>query len=187
MTVAVTWWAVGHARTLETATSVLSGLDLGWVLLAGGAAAATWIFSGVSQQGALAPRLPFGRLLATQFAGTFANQFTPAGLGGSAVNVRFLRRRGITSGEAVAAVGLTQIAGVVVHVSLLLAVLAADPPWPTVCLPATCRCGSGSPSLQWFWLPRSSSAYAGNGSSIGPAGCGRRRSPRWPTCVARVG
>src|SRR3954447_363105 len=127
MTVAVTWWAVDNARTLRAATSVLSGLDLGWVLLAGAAAAATWIFSGVSQQGALGPSLPFGRLLATQFAGTFANQFTPAGLGGSAVNVRFLRRRGITSGEAVAAVGLTQIAGVVVHVSLLLAVLAADP------------------------------------------------------------
>jgi uncharacterized membrane protein YbhN (UPF0104 family) len=127
MTVAVTWWAVDHAATLSAATSVLSGLDLGWVLLAGAAAAATWVFSGVSQQGALASSVPFGRLLATQFAGTFANQFTPAGLGGGAVNVRFLRRRGITAGEALAAVGLTQIAGVVVHLALLLAVLATDP------------------------------------------------------------
>ena len=127
MSVAVTWWAIYNAATLRAATRVLSGLDLGWVVLAAAAAAATWIFAGVSQQGALAPTLPFGRLLAAQFAGTFANQFTPAGLGGGAVNVRFLRRRGITSGEAVAAVGLTQVAGVAVHLSLLLGVLAADP------------------------------------------------------------
>src|SRR5438105_10860562 len=80
MTVAGTWWAIDHARTLRAATSVMSGLDLGWVVLATAAAAATWVFSGVSQQGALGQSLPFGRLLATQFAGTFANQFTPAGL-----------------------------------------------------------------------------------------------------------
>ena len=127
MTGAVAWWAAEHAATLRAATSVLTGLDLGWFLLAASAASATWVFSGVSQQGALAGHLPFGSLVATQFAGTFANTFTPAGLGGGAVNVRFLRRRGITSGEAIAAVGLTQIAGVAVHLSLLAAVLLADP------------------------------------------------------------
>ena len=69
MTVPSPGGPIDHAGTLRAATSVLSGLDLGWVVLAGVAAAATWIFSGVSQQGALSSSLPFGRLLATQFAG----------------------------------------------------------------------------------------------------------------------
>lgn len=127
MSGAVAWWALEHAATLRSATSVLTGLDLGWLVLAVAAASATWVFSGLSQQGALARRLPFSSLVATQFAGTFANTFTPAGLGGGAVNVRFLRRRGISSGEAIAAVGLTQVAGVAVHLSLLATVLIADP------------------------------------------------------------
>jgi uncharacterized membrane protein YbhN (UPF0104 family) len=127
MAVALPWWAVENASTLQQATSVVSGLSVWWVLLAAVAASTTWVFSGVSQQGALAPTLPFRRLLATQFAGTFANQFTPAGLGGSAVNVRFLRRQGIGVPEAVASVGLTQIAGVAVHLGLLAGLLAADP------------------------------------------------------------
>jgi uncharacterized membrane protein YbhN (UPF0104 family) len=127
MTVAIPWWAIENASTLQQATSVLSGLSVWWVLLAAVAASTTWVFSGVSQQGALAPTLPFRQLLATQFAGTFANQFTPAGLGGSAVNVRFLRRQGLAVPEAVASVGLTQIAGVAVHLTFLASVLAADP------------------------------------------------------------
>jgi uncharacterized protein (TIRG00374 family) len=127
MTAAATWWMVGNVDTVRRSTGVLVGLRPGWLLVAAAAAAATWLCSGLSQQGAVAASLPVGRLLGVQFAGTFANQFTPAGLGGGAVNVRFLRRHGSTAGEAVAAVGLTQLAGVAIHMSLLAAVLAVDP------------------------------------------------------------
>lgn len=121
------WWGIGNAGTVRRSALVLLDLQPGWLLVAVGAAAATWLCSGLSQQGAVASSLPLGRLVAAQFAGTFANQFTPAGLGGGAVNVRFLRRNGSTAGEAVAAVGLTQLAGVVVHLCLLAALLVADP------------------------------------------------------------
>jgi uncharacterized membrane protein YbhN (UPF0104 family) len=121
------WWAIGNAATVRRSAVVLMGLQPGWLLVAIAAAAATWVCSGLSQQGAVSSTLPLGRLVAAQFAGTFANQFTPAGLGGGAVNVRFLRRNGSTSSAALAAVGLTQLAGVVVHLSLLAAVLLADP------------------------------------------------------------
>lgn len=127
MATAAVWWVIGHAGTVRHSAVVLLGLQPGWLFVAVAAAGATWVCSGLSQQGAVASALPFGRLLAAQFAGTFANQFTPAGLGGGAVNVRFLRRNGSTSSEAMAAVGLTQLAGVVVHLSLLAAVLAMDP------------------------------------------------------------
>ncbi|MDX6228916.1 MAG: hypothetical protein QOI76_2306 [Frankiales bacterium] len=125
------WWAIGNAGALRRSAVVLVGLQPGWLLIAAAAAAATWVCSGLSQQGAVASSLPLGRLVAAQFAGTFANQFTPAGLGGGAVNIRFLRRHGSSTSEAVAAVGLTQLAGVVVHLSLLAAVLVAGPPLPT--------------------------------------------------------
>ncbi|MDX6201899.1 MAG: hypothetical protein QOJ83_1399 [Frankiales bacterium] len=125
------WWAIGNAGAVRRSAVVLVGLQPGWLLVAAVAAAATWVCSGLSQQGAVASSLPLGRLVAAQFAGTFANQFTPAGLGGGAVNVRFLRRNGSTTSEAVAAVGLTQLAGVAVHMSLLAAVLVAGPSLPT--------------------------------------------------------
>ena len=125
MAVAGSVWAVEHATTLRHSATVLAGLRPGWLVLAVVAAGSTWVCSAVSQQGAVAEHLPRRQNVAVQVAGTFASQFTPAGLGGSAVNVRFLRRRGVPS--ALAAVGLTQVAGVVVHLALLAAVLAADP------------------------------------------------------------
>jgi uncharacterized protein (TIRG00374 family) len=125
------WWAVHNADTLRRATAVLSTMHLGWLLAAGLAAAATWVCSGVSQQGAVAARLPKRELIATQLAGTFTNQFTPAGLGGGAVNVRFLVRRGSTPAQAIAAVGLTQVAGVLMHFLLLAGVLVVGPDLPT--------------------------------------------------------
>lgn len=125
MVIVGSWWALEHAATLRRSAVVLAGLRPGWLLLAVVAAGSTWVFSAVSQQGAVAEHLPRRQNVAVQVAGTFASQFTPAGLGGSAVNVRFLRRRGVPS--AVAAVGLTQVAGVAVHLVLLGLVLAADP------------------------------------------------------------
>ena len=53
--------------------------------------------------------------MATSFAGKLA----PAGVGGMALNVRFLQKQGVDRPVAVSGVGLSTVAGAVAHVSLI--------------------------------------------------------------------
>ncbi|MET7479584.1 lysylphosphatidylglycerol synthase domain-containing protein [Streptomyces sp. NPDC005648] len=112
-------WAVLHTGVLRLAVA-----DQGWLLIAAGSAAATWVGAALSQQGAVLRRLPRGRLLAAQFAATAAGHLLPAGVGAGAVNLRFLTRCGLPAGRAVAALAVKAAAGVVVR-GALIAVLAS--------------------------------------------------------------
>ena len=47
----------------------------------------------------MAATLPFGRVSSVQMAGSVANDLLPAGIGGLAVNLRFLRRLGVSQGR----------------------------------------------------------------------------------------
>jgi uncharacterized protein (TIRG00374 family) len=70
---------------------------------------------------------PIGRLFAVQIAASFMNNLLPAGVGGMAVNMRFLRRHGVNTRAGMAAVGLNSFAGLVAHLVLLLAVVVSLP------------------------------------------------------------
>lgn len=84
------------------------------------ATAVTFIGSSLSLGGAVVSRLRPGPVFVSQVATAFAKTLGPAGVGGMALNVRFLRRQGVDRPVAVAAVGLRTVVGVVVHFSLLL-------------------------------------------------------------------
>ena len=115
-------WILAHWATVDAGAELLGGARLGWFLAAGAAASMTWNAGAVCQQGAVIERLPGGRLLAVQFAGSAANHILPAGIGVATVNLRFLRHRGLSRSSALSAVGLNTCAGVLVHL-LALAVL----------------------------------------------------------------
>jgi uncharacterized membrane protein YbhN (UPF0104 family) len=66
-------------------------------------------------------------MLAVQFAASFANHLLPAGSGAMAVNVRFLRRQGVSRGAAVGAVGLNSLATGITHLLLLVGTVAIAP------------------------------------------------------------
>ena len=87
-----------HGATLDSGTDRLDGADGEWVVLACAAAVATWMCAAVAQQGAVVERLPRGRLIAAQFAAAAANHVLPAGVGAGVVNLRFLRRCGLSAG-----------------------------------------------------------------------------------------
>ncbi|WP_328500043.1 flippase-like domain-containing protein [Streptomyces sp. NBC_00457] len=112
-----------HWPVLETGAVRLAGADQGWLLVAASAAAMTWLCSALAQQGAVTARLPPGRLVAAQFAASAANHVLPAGLGASAVNLRFLMRCGMSAGRAATALAVKASAGGVVR-GALIAVLA---------------------------------------------------------------
>lgn len=95
-----------------------------WTWLGGAAAASagSYLAAAVALSSAANRPLPLPSVIAGQLAATFANRFTPAGLGGLAVNTRLLVRAGLERTSAVAAVGLTSAVGVVVHVMALVGV-----------------------------------------------------------------
>lgn len=113
--------------------SVLAGVDTvgradgEWLLAGGAAVALTWVAGSCCQLGATTARLPVGRVFATQVAGSFVNHVLPAGFGVAALNLRMLRRCGLSRAVATTAVGLNAAAGFAVHgVALLGFLFVAD-------------------------------------------------------------
>jgi undecaprenyl-diphosphatase len=83
----------------------------------------TYFAASISVAGAVPPRLPAGPLFMSSVGSSFASKLAPAGLGGMALNVRFLQKQGIDQAVAVSGVGLNTIAGLVGHISLVVVFL----------------------------------------------------------------
>ncbi|MFG1806711.1 YbhN family protein [Streptomyces sp. NPDC049040] len=117
----------GKWPMIDSSAGRLGSADGEWLAVACFAAFMTWVCSATAQQGAVVERLPPGLLLAAQFAASAANHILPAGVGGNAVNLRFLVRRGLSPSRSVAALAVRACAAVIGRVALLLAVLALFP------------------------------------------------------------
>jgi uncharacterized membrane protein YbhN (UPF0104 family) len=116
-----------HWPVLHSGARRLAEADRGWLLVGAAATVLTWMCSALAQQGAVAPALPVRRLVAAQFAASAANHVLPAGVGASAVNLRFLMRCGLPAARAATALGVKAAAGAMVR-GVLIAVLALASP-----------------------------------------------------------
>jgi len=103
--------------------SKLKAADWTWALYALGASALTYVGAATGLVGAVPSRVPFLRTLASALAGSFVNRIVPARVGGIATNVRFLQKQGIDLAVASSSVGLQQLSGLLVHVTLSLVFL----------------------------------------------------------------
>ena len=83
------------------------------------ASAMTYIAASMSLAGAIPERLQVGPLVTASFGSSFASKLAPAGLGGMALNMRFLQKQGIDRAVAASGIGLNTIAGLVGHVTLV--------------------------------------------------------------------
>jgi undecaprenyl-diphosphatase len=101
------------------AVDAARGARGGWLAAALLASAGTYLAAGISQLGAVAAPLAFGRTVAVQLASSFTNRLTPGNLGGLGVNLAYLERCGLAGSDAAAAVGLNSAAGLLVHVVAL--------------------------------------------------------------------
>lgn len=90
-----------------------------WTPLVVLASAMTYVAASISLAGAIPERLPAGPLLTSSFASSFASKLAPAGIGGMALNMRFLQKQGVDRPVAVSGIGLNTIAGLVGHLSLV--------------------------------------------------------------------
>jgi uncharacterized membrane protein YbhN (UPF0104 family) len=125
MTVAVL--VIRQRAMLEAGTDSVAQADLLWLTFGAAGTVLLWTAGTVSQLGSIPARVPVLRLFAVQVAGTFVNHLLPAGMGGMAVNVRFLSRNGIPKATAVGAIAVNLAAGVVTHTALLVAALLLAP------------------------------------------------------------
>ncbi|RDI63050.1 lysylphosphatidylglycerol synthase transmembrane domain-containing protein [Nocardia pseudobrasiliensis] len=91
-----------------------------WGLLGLAVSVGTYLGAAMALWGCTSEAVNFPRLLLAQVANTFAATTTPAGVGGLALNVRFLQRNGLGAVRATAAVALQQAVQVITHVVLLV-------------------------------------------------------------------
>ncbi len=88
-------------------------------------AAAHYILAAIALRAAAGTRLPLLDTVMTQLTAAAANRVTPSGLGGSAVNVRFLTCHGIPLRTAIAAVAAMHVLGGLAD----LPMIAIASPW----------------------------------------------------------
>ena len=79
----------------------------------------TYVGAAAGLAGAVPAAVAAGPPLLGQVAASFASKLAPAGLGGMALNVRFLQKQGVDRPVAVSGVGLSTVAGLIVHISLI--------------------------------------------------------------------
>jgi uncharacterized protein (TIRG00374 family) len=79
----------------------------------------TFVGAAIAVMGSVNQRLPSVQTFLAQVASGFASKLAPAGLGGMALNTRFVQKAGVDPAVAVTSVGLNFVAGVVVHIGLL--------------------------------------------------------------------
>jgi len=91
-----------------------------WLALVIAMSALTYLASAVSLIGGVPGRVPFWPTVLTQAASSFVNRVSPANVGGMALNARYLQKSGVDPAAGVAAVGLSALAGAVVHGILLV-------------------------------------------------------------------
>ncbi len=99
---------------------LLRSADWRWTLAALGLSAVTYLGAAMSLSGFVLERLRLARTLLAQVAGSFVTLVTPAAVGGAALNIRYLRRNGVSAADSAASVGVSQLVAFTLHLSLLV-------------------------------------------------------------------
>ncbi|MEU4833137.1 lysylphosphatidylglycerol synthase transmembrane domain-containing protein [Streptosporangium sp. NPDC023615] len=100
--------------------NMITSAKWSWTGVALVAAMLSYVAAALMLKGFVPEKLPLGRTVLVQFAGSFVKLVAPAAVSGVAINSRYLQKRGIPLGQAVASVGASQLIGLVIHITLLL-------------------------------------------------------------------
>lgn len=137
MLAAVTYFLVPQFADLPGIVEQIQDANWWWLPPMLLASFATYVGATIAIAGAVPDRLPLGPNLLTQSASSFTGTLAPAGIGGMAVNVRFLQKQGIDQPAAVSSIGLNTAAGAVGHLAMLVvfAIWAGDDAFETFRFP----------------------------------------------------
>lgn len=116
--VGVVYFLVPQLADLPQIIEEIAGGDWSRTPMLAVLSAVTYVGATMSIRGAVAKRLPIVTTFITQVASSFASKVAPAGLGGMALNVRYIQKQGVDTAIAVSGVGLNTAGGFVMHVTL---------------------------------------------------------------------
>ncbi|GAA4197701.1 hypothetical protein GCM10022252_46980 [Streptosporangium oxazolinicum] len=100
--------------------NMITSAKWSWTGVALVAATLSYVAAALMLMGFVPEKLPLGRTVLVQFAGSFVKLVAPAAVSGVAINTRYLQKRGVPPGQAVASVGASQLIGLAFHIALLL-------------------------------------------------------------------
>jgi glycosyltransferase 2 family protein len=115
----VTYFLLPQLADLPGIVDPVKAANWAWTPLILLGSAATYVAAATSLAGSVPDRVPPGPMVLASVGSSFASKLAPAGIGGMAVNVRFLQKQGVDEPVAVSAVGLNTIGGVVGHLTLV--------------------------------------------------------------------
>lgn len=118
--VGVVYFLVPQLADLPQIFDEIRGADWGRMPLLALLSGITYVGATMSIRGAVARPLPIATTFVTQVASSFVSKVAPAGLGGMALNVRYIQKQGIDTAVAVSGVGLNTAGGFVMHVTLTI-------------------------------------------------------------------
>jgi uncharacterized membrane protein YbhN (UPF0104 family) len=110
--------------TKSSFSEALRQADWRWGAVALVLSALTYVGAAWSLSGFVLERLKYVQTLLTQVACSFVALVTPAAVGGVALNLRYLRKQKVSSAEAVASVGVSQVIAFALHLILLVIFIA---------------------------------------------------------------
>jgi glycosyltransferase 2 family protein len=117
--VALAFWAlIPQLVGFQSVWAELQKAQWGWAAIAVAFSVLTYIGAAIALDGSVVERLPFSPNLGAQLATSFVGVAAPGG--SLALTARFLQKRGIDTVTAAAAVGVDAVAGLVVHITLLM-------------------------------------------------------------------
>jgi uncharacterized protein (TIRG00374 family) len=141
MIVAVTYFLLPQLADLPGIVREIGDANWSWVPLVVLFSALTYVGAALGVGGAVPARLRAVPTLLAQVAASFASNLAPAGVGGMALNVRYLRKSGVEAPVAATSVGLNAVAGFAVHLGLMVVffvwagrsgISISLPSWPVV-------------------------------------------------------
>jgi undecaprenyl-diphosphatase len=120
MLAAVTYLLVPQLGDVPGMVDRIREADWAWLPPIVVMSALTYVGAALSIAGAVPLRLRPVPTFVTQLASSFASKLAPAGLGGMALNVRYLQKSGVDLAVATSGVGLNTLGGLFVHAFLLV-------------------------------------------------------------------
>ena len=117
-------WTLLARMNFEQISEAVRGANVWWILGALVFSLATYVGAGLALVAFCPTRISLWRSTEVHLASSVVSLVAPAGVGGAAINLRFLGRQGVPTPIGVATVALVQVVQFVVTV-LLLVVLAA--------------------------------------------------------------
>lgn len=121
----VALWTLLARMNFEQISAAIASANVWWILGALVFSLATYLGAGVSLVAFAPVRLSVWKSTEVHLASSVVALVAPAGVGGAAINLRFLNRQGVPTPIGVATVALVQVAQFVVTVVLLVILAAA--------------------------------------------------------------